>query len=210
MFSVFLKGHLLTKKFFTFLIGSTFFTCKVGQVNYFNHKEFRNKNLKLQIKEYDINLHKLLDESEINKNVNKKNIPNYSLYSTDNLKFLTKSMYYSFSNLFYYLVLYSRSSIAYCDIPKNRKPYLGCSIRANDEEPQGMKVVMIKSDSPAEKAGLKVKDIILEIENNHIRSINEYNAAIGSDVGNKKIKIFRKEGDKENILEIYVEFIYCD
>ena len=108
MFSVFLKGHLLTKKFFTFLIGSTYLTCKVGQVNFFNHKELKNKNIKFQHKEYEINLPKKSEHSEINKNEDKKIIPNYSLYSTENFKFLTKSMYYSFSNLFYYLVLYTQ------------------------------------------------------------------------------------------------------
>jgi CRISPR/Cas system-associated exonuclease Cas4 (RecB family) len=210
MFSVFLKSHLLTKKFFTFLIGSTYLTCKVGHYNFIDHKELKNKKFNIPNKEFDSNLHEKSDASEIKKNEKNKNIPNYSLYSIDNFKFLVKNMYFSFSNLFYYLVLFSRSPIAYCDIPKNRKPYLGCSIRSNDEEPQGMKVVMIKSDSPAEKAGLKVKDIILEIDGKKIRSINEYNAAIGPDVGMKKLKIFRIEGDKEIILEIDVEFIYCD
>ena len=89
MFSVFLKGHLLTNKFFTFLIGSTYLTCKVGQVNFFNHKELKNKNIKFQHKEYEINLPKKSEHSEINKNEDKKIIPNYSLYSTENFKFLT-------------------------------------------------------------------------------------------------------------------------
>ena len=104
--------------------------------------------------------------------------------------------------------LYSKK--LFCEIPQFNKPYLGCSIRSNEEGTQGMKVLMIKSDSPAEKAGLKVKDIIVEINGKKIRNINEYNAAVGLEAGKKRIKIVRKEADKEEEIEFYVDFILTE
>ncbi len=98
----------------------------------------------------------------------------------------------------------------YCDIPKLKKPYLGCSIRANEDGVQGMKILLIKSDSPAERAGLKPKDIILEINGKPVRNINEYNAAVGSEPGIKKMKIFRSDGEKETTSEIDVNFIISE
>lgn len=85
------------------------------------------------------------------------------------------------------------------------RPYFGCSIRAT-ESGVGMQILLIKSDSPAEIAGLKVKDIILEIEGKPINSIHDYNGAVGSEKGRKKVKILRTQDNKEKVLEIIVEF----
>lgn len=73
-------------------------------------------------------------------------------------------------------------------------PYLGCSIRSKGD---GMQIIMIKSGSPAEKSGLKVKDIITEIEGKAVSSINEYYAAIGMNKGPKKVKV-RSVNDEES------------
>jgi len=86
------------------------------------------------------------------------------------------------------------------------RPYLGCSIRST-EIGVGMVVVLVKSDSPAELAGIRVKDIILEIEGKPINTIHDYNGAVGSEKGKKKVKIQRKVENQEKILEMYVEFI---
>lgn len=207
MFSVFLKGHLLTKKFFTFLIGSTFMTTKIKTSNY--QKPVKIDNSKQMVK----------DKSQIY--VHKVSIPDYILsnfkFNKDSehnpiksFKFLIGNIFLSVRNIFYLLVVFNRKSIAFCDIPKPKKPYLGCSIRANEEGQKGMKIVMIKSDSPAEKAGLKVKDIILEIEGKSILSINDYNAAIGFEAGTKKMKVLRIEEGKEKLLEFEVNFIYSE
>lgn len=75
-----------------------------------------------------------------------------------------------------------------CDEAKVQKPYLGCSIREKDV---GMQILMIKSDSPAEKSGLQVKDIIVEIDGKKVSTIYEYNAAVGSRLGSKKVKVKR-------------------
>ena len=96
----------------------------------------------------------------------------------------------------------------HCEVLPNKKVFLGCSIRANDEEPLGMKVVMIKSDSPADKAKLKVKDIILEIDGKPVKSINDYNAAVGMNDGKKTLRVYRKEEDI--CLEVEVDFIYSE
>ena len=87
------------------------------------------------------------------------------------------------------------------EIIKENKPYLGCSIRLKPNE--GMQIVLIKSDSPAERAGLKVKDIILEIEAKPLKSINEFFAAVGREKGRKRIKV---KTESNEIKEIYVVF----
>jgi predicted metalloprotease with PDZ domain len=122
------------------------------------------------------------------------------------------------TNLFFlqgripYLILNNNfnSKKLFCEIAQLNKPYLGCSIRSNEEGTQGMKVLMIKSDSPAEKAGLRVRDIIVEINGKKVRDINEYNAAVGLEPGRKKVKIVRKEADQEKELEFYVDFILTE
>lgn len=72
------------------------------------------------------------------------------------------------------------------DIVNFKRPYLGCSIRQKEE---GMQIVMIRSGSPAEKAGLAIRDIILEIDGQKTCSINEYYSAIGQEKGKKNLKI---------------------
>ena len=86
------------------------------------------------------------------------------------------------------------------------RPYLGCSIRST-EQGVGMLVVLVKSDSPAEAAGIKVKDVILEIEGKPINTIHDYNGAVGSNKGIKKVKLLRKIESQEKILELSVDFI---
>ena len=57
----------------------------------------------------------------------------------------------------------------------------------------GMMVLLVNTDSPAWHAGLKVGDIILEIDNQKINNITDYYAAIGQTGGGgaKKRKVFR-------------------
>ena len=86
------------------------------------------------------------------------------------------------------------------------RPYLGCSIRQL-ESGIGMEVVMVKSDSPAELSGIRVKDVILEIDGKNINTIHDYNGAVGSEKGKKKVKIMRKIQNQEKIIELNVEFI---
>lgn len=85
------------------------------------------------------------------------------------------------------------------------KPYLGCSIRQNE---LGMQVILIKSNSPAEKSGLQMKDIITEIDGVKVANIHDYNIAVGFKKGIKKLFVLRNvDGKSENEkLEILVDF----
>ena len=89
---------------------------------------------------------------------------------------------------------------------KQSKPYLGCFIRYKPEE--GMQIVMVKSDSVAEKSGLKVKDIIIAIDDKPIRSINEYLAALGQGRTRRvfKIKSWDEALSNYTFREIQVNF----
>ena len=49
-------------------------------------------------------------------------------------------------------------------------PYLGCSIRSLNDQP-GMELVLVNSDSPAWHAGLKLGDILLEIDHKTVNNI---------------------------------------
>ena len=110
-------------------------------------------------------------------------------------------------NCFVYIAKLKYSTIL-CEIPKKRKPYLGCSIRASDEI--GMKIVLIKSDSPAERAGFRLGDTILSIDNHNVNNINDYNVAIGNKDGLKKVTIRRrKDKNIENdYLEIEIDVLF--
>ena len=61
----------------------------------------------------------------------------------------------------------------------------------------GMMVLLVNTDSPAWHAGLKVGDILLEIDNQKINNITDYYAAIGN--GNKKrhFRIMRNGDERE-------------
>ena len=65
----------------------------------------------------------------------------------------------------------------------------------------GMMVLLVNTDSPAWHAGLKVGDILLEIDNQKINNISDYYASIGN--GDVKRHIFRitRNGD-EKVLDV--------
>jgi len=108
-----------------------------------------------------------------------------------------------FSSFFF--IAKHKTNNALCDIPKKKKPYLGCSIRAKDD--YGMKIIMIKSDSPAEKANLKLGDVIISINDNYVNSIKDFYVAVGSTDGVKKIKIrrFKDQKNEHDYSEMIVE-----
>ena len=62
-----------------------------------------------------------------------------------------------------------------CDGPD--VPYLGISIRSLNDQP-GMEVVLVNTDSPAWHSGLKLGDVILEIDSKPINNIDEYKQRI--------------------------------
>ena len=94
--------------------------------------------------------------------------------------------------------------MALCDgessVPNIERPYLGVSLRSMIDKP-GMMVLLVNTDSPAWHAGLKVGDILLEIDNQKINNISDYYAAIGN--GQVKRHTFRimRNGD-ERVLDV--------
>ena len=122
-------------------------------------------------------------------------------YNQKDLNFLIKNMGMALSTFLFCMTIFKNKK-AKCQ--GTSKPYLGCSLRSRED---GMQVVMVKSDSPAEKAGIRAKDVILEIDGVKVTSINEYNAAIGSEANRKKVKILRVVDNREVILYVDVDFV---
>jgi membrane-associated protease RseP (regulator of RpoE activity) len=115
-----------------------------------------------------------------------------------------------FHKLFFILSVFSKNQNKMICEASESKLYLGCSFRERIKEPFGLYVISVKSDSPAEKAGLKTKDLIVEIDGKMVTSLNEYNAAIGTQANKKKFKVLRKDENKENKYvpyELEVEFV---
>lgn len=56
---------------------------------------------------------------------------------------------------------------------ESERPYLGCSLRSMIDKP-GMMILLVNSESPAWQAGLKVGDILIEIDGIKINNINDY------------------------------------
>ena len=84
-------------------------------------------------------------------------------------------------------------NLSFCE---SNLPYLGCSIRSQNDKP-GMEIILVNSESPAWHAGIKIGDILLEIENKVVNNIGDYRAVINSEIvdGGKKtltFKIMRK------------------
>ncbi len=113
----------------------------------------------------------------------------------------------SFTAFAYYqqnrTALHMRFLTAQCDggvetAPNMERPYLGVSLRSMIDKP-GMMVLLVNTDSPAWHAGLKVGDILLEIDNQKINNITDYYAIIGN--GSKKRRSFRiiRNGDEREI-----------
>jgi len=62
----------------------------------------------------------------------------------------------------------------------------------------GMLVMMVNTDSPAWHAGLKVRDILIEIDGDKINNINDYYAAIAKSQSKvKKFKVIRNGDERE-------------
>ena len=80
------------------------------------------------------------------------------------------------------------------------RPYLGCSLRSMVDK-EGMMVLLVNTESPAWHAGLKVGDIILEIDGIKINNISDYYAALVN--GQRTTKIFKvsRSGD-ERLFEV--------
>ena len=63
--------------------------------------------------------------------------------------------------------------MALCDEIESGRPYLGCSLRSMIDK-AGMMILLVNSESPGSIAGLKVGDILIEIDGHKINNINDY------------------------------------
>jgi C-terminal processing protease CtpA/Prc len=225
-----LKRLNIPKKILTILVGSSIFTFK--QTNFFSFNN-NNKTFSDELEENTNN--KINSKSPLQLNSNDKknsdlkenNNKDKDNYNKDNLN-LINMIYLPIQYSFFFFYETLSNKFAYCnndsDIQddkeddnnnknnflEKKKLYLGCSIRYN-EELRGMRIINIKTDSPAERSGLKVNDVILEIDGKEILSINDYKIAINSNKDNLKnfkvAKIDSKSGERiiENI-KIYLEY----
>lgn len=61
----------------------------------------------------------------------------------------------------------------------------------------GMMILLVNSESPAWQAGLKVGDILIEIDGQKVNNINDYYAAISLQKKPKQFKVLRNGEERE-------------
>ena len=63
----------------------------------------------------------------------------------------------------------------------------------------GMMVLLVNTDSPAWHAGLKVGDVLVEIDGIKINNINDYYSAVAATQSKKKVFVIIRSGDEKRI-----------
>ena len=83
------------------------------------------------------------------------------------------------------------------------RPYLGCSSRSMIDK-DGMMILLVNSESPASKNGLRIGDVIIEIDGQEVNNINDYYAALAKSAS--KMKTFKvvRQGE-ERIFKVPLE-----
>ena len=73
-----------------------------------------------------------------------------------------------------------------------KMPFLGCSIRSLNDQP-GMEILLVNTDSPAWNAGIKIGDLLLEIDGSQVNNIHDYRSTLEKVVvqGAKRRVIFK-------------------
>ena len=87
----------------------------------------------------------------------------------------------------------------HCEGTEADRPYLGCSLRSMMDK-AGMMILLVNTESPAWHAGLKVGDILLEIDGLKINNISDYYGAVASGKKRLLFKVVRN-GD-ERLFEV--------
>ena len=187
------KSSKASKRLITLLIGTTLFSFNRKKNNDYNRFALENENDK------DLDL-TIIHTSEEKENLEVHQIPRLTLFNIDKSSIINMIYFpIQYSLFFFYETLNRKYANCAADL---KKPYLGCSIRFN-EEFKGMRIINVKSDSPAERVGIKVNDIIVEIDGKRIMSINDYISAIGDDVGEKTFRILRVNDKGERVVESF-------
>jgi S1-C subfamily serine protease len=84
------------------------------------------------------------------------------------------------------------SSFPLFDVFKQPQPYLG--LRAFEEK-RKLKIESVTAGSPADKAGLKINDIILKIDNRAVNTIDDFSAFLRSKRAGTQINIEVRRGE---------------
>lgn len=97
--------------------------------------------------------------------------------------------------------------------PANAKPRMGITIENVYNErggalPNGARITNVEKNSPAEKAGLKINDIIVEINETIIRDLRDLKEIMDGFQADDKIqvKVFRQDLNTRNIDGEYMDF----
>ena len=108
----------------------------------------------------------------------------FYMLNHQNMGYLSKSNQLSQFKQNYYLKMMQKSLLnmgrvnTWWDADGHAKlPYVGMSIRSLIDKP-GMTVLLVNSESPAAKGGLKVGDIILQVNGTDVNRIDDYNKAM--------------------------------
>ena len=82
-------------------------------------------------------------------------------------------------------------------------PYLGASIRSLIDKP-GMTILLVNSESPAAKAGIKVGDILIKVNGVEVNNIKDYEKAMeGVKKGEKGIVEITRFGETQTFEIIF-------
>jgi predicted metalloprotease with PDZ domain len=159
-----------------------------------------SKEIKLKIRPLNIHAYEAdsslvllnVDPHSINLNM-KTPVANYNpihlkkmdIRENEGFKYILRNVTLSTYVLFFMYYLMKTANLKKI-LPSN-KFYLGCTLK---QSKSGLKIVAIKSESPAEKANLKTNDIITKIENKPVTNIEEFNSIFQSNDQGQEYKYF--------------------
>lgn len=209
MHKLLLNTKLLKKYFSNFIYGIGLPSKNYNLDNIFDNLKNKDKD-KYSFMFRKSELLSSAEQSQIYLNQTNKEIDifNQSKINSEGIKLILKFyITMTLDNLIYVFSLLCKKTNKMACQESQPKLYLGCSFREKLSEPQGLYVLSVKTESPAENAGLKTKDLIVEIEGHSVRSINDYYSAIGSEPGLKKFKILREEKDDYIPIEINIHLV---
>jgi S1-C subfamily serine protease len=197
----FIKGNFLFKKISVILmktVGPTRFNPVIVQTDNCNNFNYQNNN---------VNTLNIKSQNVYNKDISP--IDCISIKQNEikeTLNYLFKYLCLSLNHFYFMCFLYNTNK----DNAFNKlsKPYLGCSLIANTSTFLGMRVILVKDDSPASRYGLKVNDVIIQIDGNKVNNIEDYQNAIGNIYyGESKTKVF-KILREDNIIDVDIDLCY--
>jgi hypothetical protein len=135
----------------------------------------------LNVDPHSINLHMKTPVA----NYNSIHLKKMDIRENEGFKYILRNVTLSTYVLFFMYYLMKTANLKK-NLPL-KKFYLGCTLK---QSKSGLKIVAIKSESPAEKANLKTNDIITKIENKPVTNIEEFNSIFQSNDQGQEYKYF--------------------